>query len=73
LKQKGGFDDQYLPIASRDPFESNDVSHCYDLARGLAQAGTHVRLFRVSARSSRKCRIKREGPADGSRPDRCAV
>jgi sulfur transfer complex TusBCD TusB component (DsrH family) len=35
----------YLMIESRDPFESNDVGHYFELARGLVQAGNHVTLF----------------------------
>ena len=38
---------KYLLIASRDPFESNDVSHFYDLAKGLVKEGNHVTLFLV--------------------------
>lgn len=37
----------YLLIESRDPYESNDVSYYYDLAKGLAQAGNNVTLFLV--------------------------
>lgn len=37
----------YLLIASRDPFESNDVQYYYDLARGLLQQGERVTLFLV--------------------------
>lgn len=37
----------YLLIASRDPFESNDVAHVHDLARSLAAAGYRVTLFLV--------------------------
>ena len=38
---------QYLLIESRDPFESNDVSYYYDLARGLAESGNQVTLLLV--------------------------
>ena len=38
---------KYLLIASRDPFESNDVSHFYDLAKGLVRDGNQVTLFLV--------------------------
>lgn len=37
----------YLLIESRDPFETNDVRHCYDLAAGLARGGDKVTLFLV--------------------------
>ncbi|MEW6268631.1 MAG: DsrE family protein [Thermodesulfobacteriota bacterium] len=30
---------KYLLIESRDPFESRDVQHCYDLAAALARDG----------------------------------
>ena len=38
---------QYLLIESRDPFESNDVSYFYDLAKGLVGEGAQVTLFLV--------------------------
>jgi predicted peroxiredoxin len=38
---------KYLLIASRDPFDSNDVAHFYDLAKGLAKNGNTVTLFLV--------------------------
>jgi predicted peroxiredoxin len=38
---------KYLLIASRDPFEYNDVGDYYDIAKGLAQAGNEVILFLV--------------------------
>jgi predicted peroxiredoxin len=38
---------KYLLIESRDPFDSNDVSFCYELATGLKQAGHEVTLFLV--------------------------
>jgi hypothetical protein len=38
---------EYLLIESRDPFESADVGHFYDLARGLAKAGHGVSFFLV--------------------------
>ncbi len=37
----------YLLIESRDPFESNDVPHFYDLAEALARNGNKVWLFLV--------------------------
>ena len=37
----------YLLIASRDPFESNDVRYFYDLAASLARAEHRVTLFLV--------------------------
>ena len=37
----------YLLIESRDPFESNDVQYCYDLAAGLVKEGHQVTLFLV--------------------------
>jgi len=39
--------DRYLFIESLDPFESNDVGHCYDLAAGLAREGNQVTFFLV--------------------------
>jgi len=39
--------DRYLLIESLDPFESNDVARIYELARGLARAGSRVTLFLV--------------------------
>jgi sulfur relay (sulfurtransferase) complex TusBCD TusD component (DsrE family) len=36
---------QYLLIESRDPFESNDVSYYYELAKSLAEGGNQVTLF----------------------------
>jgi sulfur relay (sulfurtransferase) complex TusBCD TusD component (DsrE family) len=50
---------QYLLIESRDPFESNDVTYYYDLAKGLVEVGNQVTLFLVqngvlSARPSAK-------------------
>lgn len=50
---------EYLLIESRDPFESNDVSYYYDLAKGLVEVGNQVTLFLVqngvlSARPSAK-------------------
>ena len=38
---------KYLLIASRDPFESGDVGHYYDLATRLARSGNEVTLFLV--------------------------
>ena len=38
---------KYLLIESRDPFESNDVPHYYELAGGLVAAGHEVTLFLV--------------------------
>ena len=38
---------KYLLIESRDPFESNDVAHNYELAANLASAGNEVTLFLV--------------------------
>ena len=37
----------YLLIASRDPFESNDVQPYYDLASDLRSAGNDVTVFLV--------------------------
>ena len=37
----------YLLIASRDPFSSNDVADFYGLASGLAKDGNQVTLFLV--------------------------
>ena len=39
--------DKYLLIESRDPFDSHDVAHTYDLAQGLAREGNEVTLFLV--------------------------
>lgn len=39
--------DKYLLIESRDPFETADVTYCYDLAADLAKAGNTVTLFLV--------------------------
>lgn len=36
---------QFMLIESRDPFESNDVTYYYDLARGLVESGNQVTLF----------------------------
>ncbi len=38
---------KYLLIASRDTFETNDVSRFYELARGLKMEGNDVTLFLV--------------------------
>jgi predicted peroxiredoxin len=38
---------KYLLIASRDPFETNDVAYYYDLASSLAREGNTVTLFLV--------------------------
>lgn len=38
---------KYLLIASRDTFETNDVSRFYELARGLKKEGNDVTLFLV--------------------------
>ena len=38
---------KYLLIASRDPFESGDIGHYYDLAADLAKAGNEVMMFLV--------------------------
>jgi hypothetical protein len=38
---------EYLLIESRDPFESNDVSYYYELARGLVEARNQVTLLLV--------------------------
>ena len=38
---------KYLMIASRDPFESNEVSYYYNLAADLAGNGDAVTLFLV--------------------------
>jgi sulfur relay (sulfurtransferase) complex TusBCD TusD component (DsrE family) len=37
----------YVLIESRDPFESNDVAYCYELAASLAGDGQPVTLFLV--------------------------
>lgn len=38
---------KYLLIESRDPFDSNDVAHYYELAAGLRREGNDVTLFLV--------------------------
>src|SRR5262245_64191277 len=38
---------KYLLIASRDPFESGDVGHYYDLATQLVKSGNEVTVFLV--------------------------
>ena len=38
---------KYLLIESRDPFDSNDAQHFYDVATGLAKEGNEVTLFLV--------------------------
>jgi DsrH like protein len=37
----------YLLIESRDPFESNDVTHYFELSKGLVDAGNVVTLLLV--------------------------
>jgi sulfur relay (sulfurtransferase) complex TusBCD TusD component (DsrE family) len=37
----------YTLIASRDPFESRETTHWYDLAAGLRREGNEVTLFLV--------------------------
>jgi hypothetical protein len=36
---------RYLLIESRDPFETGDVHHFYDLAAGLARAANRVTVY----------------------------
>ena len=38
---------KYLLIESRDPFETNDSAHYYDLAASLVKEGNEVTLFLV--------------------------
>jgi sulfur relay (sulfurtransferase) complex TusBCD TusD component (DsrE family) len=38
---------KYLLIESRDPYDSNDTQHFYDLAQGLRKDGNDVTLFLV--------------------------
>ncbi len=38
---------KYLLIETRDPFESNDVGFCHELARRLAAEGNQVILYLV--------------------------
>ncbi len=38
---------KYLLIESRDPYDSQDVGFCYDLAKDLAKAGNDVTLFLI--------------------------
>ena len=56
---------KYLLIESRDPFDSNDVTFCYDLATGLKKDGNEVTLFLVQnavlpARPSTKSKMLSE-------------
>ena len=37
----------YLIVESRDPYESRDVSHIQNLAKGLTKAGHRVTVFLV--------------------------
>ena len=62
--------DHYLLIESRDPFESNDVTYYYELAKGLVEGGNQVTLFlvqngvlaaRPSARSADLSALGRSG------------
>lgn len=53
---------KYLLIESRDPFDSNDVNFCYELATDLKKAGNEVTLFLVQngvfpARPSTKSKL----------------
>src|SRR5689334_3333308 len=53
---------KYLVISSRDPFESAEVAHTYDLAAGLVKEGNEVTLFLVQngvlpARKSSKSQL----------------
>jgi intracellular sulfur oxidation DsrE/DsrF family protein len=49
----------YTLIASRDPFESRETAHWYDLAADLRRAGNEVTLFLVQngVLSARKNRL----------------
>ena len=38
---------RYIMVETRDPFESRDVHHYYDMATQLAEKGEHVTLFLV--------------------------
>lgn len=38
---------RYLLIASRDPYASKDIDHCYELAANLRDEGRVVTLFLV--------------------------
>ena len=38
---------RYILVESRDPFDSRDSEHFYDIARGLKDAGNDVTLFLV--------------------------
>jgi len=60
----------YLLIESRDPYDSNDVWFCCDLARQLAQQGDEVTVFlvqngvlpaRVGARADGLSKLSRAG------------
>lgn len=61
---------RYVLIASRDPFETNDVVHYYELASGLAKEGNEVTVFlvqngvlpaRKSARSDLLAKLSQAG------------
>jgi sulfur relay (sulfurtransferase) complex TusBCD TusD component (DsrE family) len=60
---------KYLLIASRDPFETGDVTHYYDLAANLAREGNQVTVFLCqngvlpARRSSRSELLARLGQA----------
>ena len=38
---------RYVLVESRDPFDSRDCEHFYEIARGLKDAGNDVTLFLV--------------------------
>ena len=38
---------RYVLVESRDPFDSRDSEHFYEIARGLKEAGNEVTLFLV--------------------------
>jgi hypothetical protein len=46
----------YLPIESRDTFDTGELAFCHDLARPLAGAGNRVTLFLVQNASCRRGR-----------------
>ncbi len=54
--------DKYMLIESRDPFDSNDVAFCYELAIGLAKAGNEVTLMLVQ---NGVLPVRRGAKADG--------
>jgi predicted peroxiredoxin len=53
---------RYLLVESLDPFDSNDVSHYWELAAGLVRAGNQVTLFLIQNGVLAARRSPRSGP-----------